>query len=195
MPPAPAFANVVSGNLTAAGSLTIADADQGQAAFVAQATAAGSYGTFSLAADGAWTYTASNSQAAVQQLGAGQSLVDSFTAVSLDGSASRVVSVTIVGANDLATIGGVSTGSVTEDANVVAGNLTAAGSLSIADPDQGQAAFVAQAAAALGAILRLPRRRPSHRSSVKPPCTTRGPHAQRDARERLWRGFVAPPLR
>jgi VCBS repeat-containing protein len=140
--------NLVSGNLTAGGSLTIGDADQGQASFVAQASTAGSYGTFSLSSAGAWTYTASNSQAAVQQLGSGQSLVDSFTAVSLDGSASRVVSVTLNGSNDVAAIGGVSTGSVTEDVNPVSGNLTAGGSLTIGDADQGQASFVAQASTA-----------------------------------------------
>ena len=66
---------VVAGNLTTSGALTIADVDQGQSNFTAQPGTAGSngYGTFTLAADGAWTYTADDSQAAIQQLGAGQS--------------------------------------------------------------------------------------------------------------------------
>src|SRR5260370_1261421 len=112
----------VAGNLTASGALTIADADQGQSSFIAQASHAGTYGTFTLAANGAWSYTANDSQTAIQQLGAGQSITDSFTAISFDGTASQLVSVTINGTNDVPVIGGVSTGSVTEDVNVVAGN-------------------------------------------------------------------------
>ena len=101
---------VVAGNLTTSGALTIADVDQGQSNFAAQAGTAGSngYGTFTLAADGTWTYTADNSQAAIQQLGAGQTLTDSFTAVSSDGTASQLVTVTIHGTNDVPVIGGVS---------------------------------------------------------------------------------------
>ena len=80
-------------------------------------SAAGTYGTFTLAANGAWTYTANDSQTAIQQLGAGQSITDSFSAVAYDGSqpASQVVTVTINGTNDAPVIGGVSTGAVTED--------------------------------------------------------------------------------
>ena len=100
---------VVAGNLSTSGALTIADVDAGQSNFTAQASTAGSngYGTFTLAADGAWTYTANDSQPAIQQLGAGQSLTDSFTAVSSDGTASQVVTVTIHGTNDVPVIGGV----------------------------------------------------------------------------------------
>src|SRR5262249_36856647 len=82
------------------GTLTIADADQGQSTFAAQASVAGTYGTFTLGANGAWTYTAANGNAAIQALGAGQTLTDSFTATSSDGSASKVVTVTINGTND-----------------------------------------------------------------------------------------------
>ncbi len=45
-------------------------------------------------------------QAAIQQLGAGRSINDSFTAVSSDGTASQVVTVTITGTNDVPVIGG-----------------------------------------------------------------------------------------
>ena len=91
---------VSAGNLVTSGNLTIVDADQGQSSFATQASAAGAYGTFTLAASGAWTYSASNAQAAIQQLGATQSISDSFTAVSSDGTASRLVTVTINGTND-----------------------------------------------------------------------------------------------
>src|SRR5205814_8610963 len=55
------------------------------------------------------------SQAAIQQLGAGQSITDSFTAVSSDGTNSQIVTVTIHGTNDVPVIGGVSTGAVAEE--------------------------------------------------------------------------------
>src|SRR5207302_1793983 len=141
---------VAAGSLTTGGALTIADVDQGQSNFTAQPGTAGSngYGTFTLAASGAWTYSADDSQAAIQQLGAGQSITDSFTAVSSDGTASQLVTVTINGTNDVPVIGGVSTGSVTEDVAVSAGKLSTAGLLSIADVDQGQSSFAPQAAAA-----------------------------------------------
>src|SRR5207247_992291 len=139
--------NVVAGNISTSGVLTIADVDAGQSNFTAQASTPGGngFGTFTLAANGAWTYTANNSQAAIQQLGAGQSITDSFTAVSSDGTASQVVTVTIHGTNDVPVIGGVSTGAVTEDVNVVAGNISTSGALTIADVDAGQSNFTAQA--------------------------------------------------
>src|SRR5204863_5075309 len=81
--------------------------------------------------------------------GAGQSITDSFTAVSSDGSASQLVTVTINGTNDVAVIGGVSTGSVTEDVGVVAGNISTSGALTITDVDQGQGNFTAQTCTAV----------------------------------------------
>ncbi|MBZ9761173.1 VCBS domain-containing protein, partial [Mesorhizobium sp. CA8] len=110
---------VVSNHLNTSGALTIADVDQGQSSFAAHASIAGTYGTFSLDAAGNWTYSADNTQTAIQQLGASDSITDSFTAVSSDGTASQVVTVTIHGTNDVPVIGGVSTGSVSEDVAVV----------------------------------------------------------------------------
>src|SRR5207253_512873 len=121
--------------------------DAGQSNFTAQASTPGSngFGTLTRTGDGEGTYTANDSQAAIQQLGAGQSLTDSFTAVSSDGTANRVVTVTIHGTNDVPVIGGVSTGDVTENVNVVAGNISTSGALTIADVDAGQSNFTAQA--------------------------------------------------
>ncbi len=62
-----------------------------------------------------WTYTAANNQAAIQALGAGDTLTDTFTVTSLDGT-THIVTVTITGVNDAAVIGGDAAGSVTEDA-------------------------------------------------------------------------------
>src|SRR6185437_11549179 len=139
---------VVAGNLVTSGALTIADVDQGQSSFVPQPGAAGTYGTFTLDAAGNWTYSADDGQLAIQQLGAGDSISDSFTATSFDGTASQLVTVTINGTNDVPVIGGVTTGSVTEDVGVVAGNLVTSGALTIADIDQGQSTFVPQPSAA-----------------------------------------------
>ena len=135
-------------NLSTSGALTIADVDQGQSNFAPQESTGGSngHGNFTLAADGTWTYAADNSQSAIQQLGAGQSISDSFTAVSSDGSASQVVTVTITGTNDVPVIGGVATGAVSEDASTP--NLSTGGALTIADVDAGQSSFMAQAGTA-----------------------------------------------
>ncbi|MDP9964697.1 VCBS repeat-containing protein [Variovorax paradoxus] len=134
-------------NLSTGGALTIADVDAGQSSFTAQVSTAGShgYGSFTLAANGDWTYAANNGQAAIQQLGAGQTLSDSFTAVSSDGTASRVVTVTITGTNDVPTIGGVASATVQEDVAVSGGSLAASGALTIADVDAGQSNFMPQA--------------------------------------------------
>jgi len=56
---------VVGGTIATGGTLTVTDVDSGQASFQAQASTAGTYGTFTLGTNGAWTYTASNSNPAV----------------------------------------------------------------------------------------------------------------------------------
>ena len=62
---------------------------------------ASTYGTYTLTAAGVWTYTLDNSNAAVQALNAGETLTDTFTAVTTDG-AQQLVTITINGANDAA---------------------------------------------------------------------------------------------
>src|SRR6185295_10234589 len=130
---------VSGGNLTAAGSISITDADTGQASFSTTVAGVGSpLGNLVLAANGTYTYTVSN--AATQSLGAGQTATDTFTVTSADGT-TKNVSFTINGANDAAVIGTPTVSSVTEDVGVSGGNLTAAGSISITDADTGQASF------------------------------------------------------
>ena len=85
--------------LTAAGDLTIIDADDGQAHFGAQ-TVHGTYGDFALLENGHWSYTADNTLAAIQALNTGATLTDSFTAHSFDGTADQLVTVTIHGVNE-----------------------------------------------------------------------------------------------
>ena len=64
---------VTEGNAAAAldtsGQLTITDPDMGEAHVVAQTNAAGTYGTFSIDANGAWSYTANGAH---DELTAGQ---------------------------------------------------------------------------------------------------------------------------
>ena len=69
--------------LTTGGTLTISDADAGQASFAPQAATAGSFGTFTLDAAGAWTYALNNAAPAVQALGAGQTLTETFSVAAL----------------------------------------------------------------------------------------------------------------
>src|SRR2546421_8568092 len=115
--PSPDVVAAAAGNRPTGGGLPITDAERGQPIFPTQAGTAGSngYGTFTLAADGSWTYTADDSQTSIQHISAVQSRTDSVTPVSPDGSASQLVTVTIHGTNDTAVIGGVATGAVTED--------------------------------------------------------------------------------
>ena len=85
--------------LTDTGALTITDPNPDEAVFVAQSATAGTYGAFDLATDGTWTYTADNTQSAIQNLNTGDTLTDSFTASSADGT-TQTVTITIDGLTD-----------------------------------------------------------------------------------------------
>src|SRR2546425_1051944 len=85
--------------LTTGGTLTVTDIDSAQT-FVPQTNVAGTNGTFSIAANGAWTYTANS---AFDNLNVGQSVSDTFTVASADGTTSTV-QVTINGTNDAAVV-------------------------------------------------------------------------------------------
>ncbi|EYD76343.1 Flagellin hook IN motif protein family [Rubellimicrobium mesophilum DSM 19309] len=171
--------------LRASGALTITDADAGEASFRTQSGTAGSngFGTFALDASGHWTYSADNGSAAIQKLGAGQTLTDSFTAVSFDGSASQVVTVTIHGTNDAAAIGlaqGADT-SVTEDESAT--TLTATGHLTVSDADQGQASFQTQALKGQGVLGNLAVS-PMAATATRSPTAPRSPWPRARARSR-----------
>jgi VCBS repeat-containing protein len=127
------------GTLTASGTLTVSDADTGEALFATPASLAGTYGSFSFdAATGAWGYALDNAAASVQALADGQTVTDTLTIASLDGTASQAITVSIAGINDAASITGSSTGAVAED-----GTLTASGTLTVSDVDTGEAGFAA----------------------------------------------------
>ncbi|WLI11224.1 MULTISPECIES: VCBS domain-containing protein [Pseudomonas] len=105
--------------LTTGGSLTISDVDSPET-FQAQSGTAGVNGTFAIDVAGNWSYTANS---AFDTLNVGDSLTDTFTVLSTDGTATAVT-VTINGSNDSPTItsngGGVTASvSVAENSTVV----------------------------------------------------------------------------
>jgi VCBS repeat-containing protein len=81
--------------LTTGGTLTVVDVDSPQA-FAPQTNVAGANGVFSIAADGTWTYTANS---AFGNLSTGQSVSDTFTVASADGT-TTTVQVTITRADE-----------------------------------------------------------------------------------------------
>ena len=92
-------ASVVSGNLVASGTVSASGGDKGEDQFMTTPVT-GTYGSLTITADGAWTYTAANSQVAVQGLKAGESLTDTFTVTSADRVTTTTVTITINGKND-----------------------------------------------------------------------------------------------
>jgi len=89
---------VIGVSLTAAGSISVSDVDAGESFFQTAVTNVGTpLGTLLLADTGSYSYTVANS--AVQSLGSGATVTDTFTITSYDGTAKNV-SFTIHGAND-----------------------------------------------------------------------------------------------
>jgi VCBS repeat-containing protein len=119
--------------LRTGGTLTISDVDSPET-FVAQRMAAGTYGTFNINSAGAWTYVTNSN---LDYLNVGQSVSDSFTVSSADGT-TTTVKVTINGTNDPAILSAADV--VLKQTNVP---LSTGGKLSIRDVDSPQT-FVAQ---------------------------------------------------
>ena len=130
-------ANTALGALSASGTLTSTDVDDAPNSFAAVDTPAASargFGTFTMTADGVWTYTVSDANSAVQALNVGDKLTDSFTVTTIDGTP-QTVTVTINGTNDAAVISGATTGSVAEDGGTRCEPPTATGTLTASDVD------------------------------------------------------------
>jgi VCBS repeat-containing protein len=79
--------NSVSGDLNAADTNNVQD---GFRVILAGANTANNYGTYAVDAHGVWTYTLDNANPAVGALTTGQTLTDSFTVLSKDGTAQTV---------------------------------------------------------------------------------------------------------
>ncbi|QZA81615.1 retention module-containing protein [Deefgea piscis] len=113
---------VVGNEIKTQGQLTITDPDAGEAVFQTQNTT-GKYGQFAVNAAGLWTYTVDNSQGFVQGLDDKETLTESFTVLSKDGTP-VTITVVVNGTND-APVATAATLSVKEDDAVVNGQLIA----------------------------------------------------------------------
>ena len=85
---------------TVSGTATVSDSD-GADRPQAQTDAAGTYGTFSIATTGVWTYALDNTNADVDALTAGATLTDTLAIEAADGTAGSVV-ITVTGVDDAA---------------------------------------------------------------------------------------------
>jgi VCBS repeat-containing protein len=108
--------------VTITGDLDANDVD-GDDTFVAQTGTAGTYGSFSIDENGAWSYTASSAH---DELAEGDTYEDTFEVATADGT-TQDVTVTITGTNDAAVITGDTTGAAdeTDVPVVITGDLNA----------------------------------------------------------------------
>src|SRR5947208_6867991 len=140
------------GTPTATGTLTDTDVDNTPNTFTAISSptaSAGGYGTFTITTSGVWIYTLNEANSAVQALNVGDTLTDTFTVTTIDGTA-QVVTITITGANDSAVISGTTTGSVIET-GATPGTPTATSTLTDTDVDNTPNTFTAVSSPAASA--------------------------------------------
>ena len=127
--------NITQHQLKISGQLTITDQDEHEAGFIAQ-TLTGQYGRLTLAVSGRWHYNLTQAHK-LRTLGEGLTNTDRFRIKSIDGTTDHIT-ITLLGDNDPAVIGGDITGSVTEDSQ-----HEAQGQLTIRDNDTNEAKFTA----------------------------------------------------
>jgi len=108
---------------TVSGQLTIVDPDAGEAHFNA-GTVEGTYGSLELAEDGSWSYALNNEADNVQQLDQGDTVTDTVTITSVDGTTHDLV-MTVNGTNDSPVIKTITERAATEDGSPVTGSITA----------------------------------------------------------------------
>ncbi len=144
--------NGTAGSPTDTGQLTDTDVDNTADTFtVASGTSDTGYGSYSIDASGAWSFTLNDSASITQGLQTGQTVTETFTVHSVDGTAQQI-SVTINGANDAAVVSGNITGSATEAGGVANGTAgsDATGTLTDSDVDNTANTFQAASAASTG---------------------------------------------
>jgi VCBS repeat-containing protein len=100
------------------------------------------YGTYTMTADGHWTYTLDDGNSAVEALNVGQTLTDDFVVKTIDGTA-QTVTITIEGTNDPAVISGDTHGRVVEPSRSCDPPPTACGTLTDKDVDNPDNTFTA----------------------------------------------------
>ncbi|WP_160005264.1 VCBS domain-containing protein [Rhizobium sp. 18055] len=136
-----------AGAISASGALTITDVDSAEA-FVAQTNSAGTYGKFSIATNGSWTYTASSAH---NEFEAGKLYTETFSVSSADGTKTSVT-VNITGTNDAAVITGTSSGTTIEAGYANAGTATVTGDLNSTDVDNAADTWTVVSKAAASAL-------------------------------------------
>ena len=134
--------NAGSGYVSINGEISISDPDAGQALFSPTTVAApGTLGRLYIGGPegmGYYSYEVDNSL--LQYLREGDRKTETFTVSSLDGT-TKDISFYINGVNDLATIGGTTSGAAwvdRTDSGAADGYLVIRGSVSVIDPDQGE---------------------------------------------------------
>jgi len=126
---------IAEGDATVSGSATHTDVDANNAddTFTAVTDVATTYGTYSVTAGGAWTYTLNNENAAIDALAASASLADTITVTAEDGT-TKDVTITITGVNDAPVITSSATASAPE-------NGTVAMTITATDVDSGSISY------------------------------------------------------
>ena len=126
--------NGTPGTPAVTGDLNSIDVDNPNDAWeVVSFPTASTYGRYTLTAAGVWTYTLDDNNADVQALNLGQTLTDTFTAVTTDGT-SQVVTITINGANDAPNSPPTITGGGSENHSIPE-NTTFVVNVNATDPD------------------------------------------------------------
>ena len=120
------------GLLETGGTLTVSDVDAGESSFQ-PGTVSGTYGSLTIDAAGAWTFSADNTQSVIQALDVAETLTDTLTVTAFDGT-THDITITIQGAEDTAVVNGTFAGGVTEG-NVGDAAVTTTGSIAISDVD------------------------------------------------------------
>jgi len=116
-------------------NLVVNDVDPGEDIFQPITNQQGTYGIFSIAPDGQWTYRFHSDPQ--HTIPAGSTVTDSFQVTSHDATATETVTIFIDGLNDIPFLGGTTTGVTSEEStDDVSGTLT------INDVDQGQSFFI-----------------------------------------------------
>ncbi|GAB1038136.1 MAG: hypothetical protein SLagBPW_08380 [Shewanella algae] len=131
------------GTPSVSGQLSASDVDNG-AVLIWSGSADSPLGSFSIdAATGAWNYQLDN--AAADGLLEGEIRTETFSVTVTDefgASAEQLVTITIIGTNDAPILSADSSGSITEDVDVINGMLSDSGSLSFTDVDIGDSHVV-----------------------------------------------------
>ncbi|MBW9115885.1 VCBS domain-containing protein [Rhizobium cauense] len=123
------------GTLHAMGTLKVTDIDSGEAHFQTPTTASlsGAYGTFTFdPANGQWSYNLDNGKA--QELRQGQTVNETLTVFSADGTASQTITVAVKGVNDTP-VAVVDTNTATEAGVGTSGDWLAQGNVLTNDTD------------------------------------------------------------